>query len=164
MGIHAERGQWTQSGSKIVGTGASDSSRQGKSVALSSDGSTFILGGSSDSNATGAVWFFRNPGAVSVSTARSLPAAFGLDQNYPDPFNPSTTITYRLPESAHVTLNVYNLLGEKIATLVDESQSPGFKSVVWNGGHSASGVYVYRIVADYGSGSFTQSRKMLLTK
>jgi hypothetical protein len=157
-------GVWSQFGSKLVGTGAADTSRQGKSVALSSDGNTFILGGSSDSSGTGAVWFFRNTAGAGVEPEPSLPSTFGLDQNYPDPFNPSTTITYRLPESAHVLLKVYNLLGQEVETLVNAVQSPGLKSVAWNGGHAASGVYFYRIVAGYGSGSFMQSRKMLFTK
>ncbi len=103
-------------------------------------------------------------GPLSVSVEQALPAAFGLDQNYPDPFNPSTTITYKLPQSAHVTLKVYTLLGQEVATLVDGVQDAGSRSVLWRAENTASGVYFYRIVATYGAGSFSQVRRMLVTK
>ncbi|MGH1366605.1 MAG: PKD domain-containing protein [Calditrichia bacterium] len=91
------------------------------------------------------------------------PATFALDQNYPNPFNPSTTIRYSLKNDVRTRLTVYNVLGEKITTLVDGNQIAGAKSITWfgdddNGNRVASGVYIYRIEA----GSFVKSRKMIL--
>jgi hypothetical protein len=103
-------------------------------------------------------------GPLDARAQEILPKNFGLNQNYPDPFNPSTTIGYQLPQAAHVTLKIYTLLGQEVATLVDGVQDPGFKSVEWNGEHIASGVYLYRFVATYGGPTFTQVRKMLITK
>ncbi|NOZ60879.1 MAG: T9SS type A sorting domain-containing protein [Calditrichaeota bacterium] len=88
---------------------------------------------------------------------------FELYQNYPNPFNPTTTIQYDLPEATFVTLTVYNVTGEKVAELVHEHQSPGRKSVKWNGCNAtgdavSSGIYVYVIKA----GRFASSRKMAI--
>ena len=77
-----------------------------------------------------------------------LPADFVLKQNYPNPFNPTTTIQYSLPVSAHVTLEVYDLLGRKVATIVDAKQMPGSYDYHWTPAFSASGVYVCRLSAD----------------
>ena len=93
-----------------------------------------------------------------------IPKAFALQQNYPNPFNPSTTIRYELPEAAHVTLKIWNTLGEEVATLVDRVEEAGYKSVVWRGENVASGVYFYRIVATAGRTNFTDVRKMLILK
>lgn len=94
-----------------------------------------------------------------------LPGNFSLLQNYPNPFNPSTTIEYSLPQRADVNISVYNILGQNIRTLVDETMPAGKYSVIWDGRdragrHAASGIYFYRIKAD----EFDQSRKMLLLK
>jgi hypothetical protein len=89
-----------------------------------------------------------------------IPKVFALSQNYPNPFNPMTTIKYDLPKDARVTLTIYDLLGRRVATLVDEEQRAGYRSVAWNGANVASGVYLYRIQA----GEFTQTRRMLLLK
>jgi hypothetical protein len=94
-----------------------------------------------------------------------LPAGYGLGQNYPNPFNPQTTITFSLPTRAQVEVAVYNLLGEKVATVVDGRRPAGEHTAVWNGLDSegrevATGVYFYRIRTE----EFTQSRKMLLLK
>jgi len=103
-------------------------------------------------------------GVVS-QTAESLPTKFELQQNHPNPFNPETTIRYTLPSSGRVVLKIYNMLGEEIRTLVNEDQSAGYKSVVWDGknnlGHKvSSGIYVYRLQSDIKH----QSKKMLLLK
>jgi hypothetical protein len=95
-------------------------------------------------------------GAVHGST----PGSFRLDQNYPNPFNPATTIGYQLPAWEHVSLEVYNILGQKMATLVDEDQSPGEHKFVFNGTRFASGVYFYRMRA----GDFVQTHKLMLLK
>ncbi len=94
-----------------------------------------------------------------------IPATTILLENYPDPFNPSTTIRYALSEDAHVTLKVYNMLGQVVATLVDENQLAGYREVLWNGSNDfglkvASGIYIYRMTA----GSFAATKRMLLLK
>lgn len=88
------------------------------------------------------------------------PTEYGLDQNYPNPFNPATTINYQLPEKNHVTLNIYDILGNHVATLVDQELEAGYYNVNWNASGLASGVYIYRII----SGSFISSKKLLLMK
>jgi len=89
-----------------------------------------------------------------------IPEAYTLRQNYPNPFNPTTTINYTLPGAGHVKVSIFNLLGEQVAVLVDETQEAGFKSVSFRAGTLPSGVYTYRIVA----GTFTDTKKMLLLK
>jgi hypothetical protein len=95
----------------------------------------------------------------------SVPTAFNLMQNYPNPFNPMTTIEYEIPVSGPVTVEVYGILGEKVATLVNDVQEAGFYQVQWSGRDNnntqvASGVYLYRITA----GQFSSVKKMLLLK
>lgn len=80
--------------------------------------------------------------------------------NYPNPFNPNTTISFRLPEAAQVRLDVFNIMGQRIATLVDRYVEAGFYSVDWDGGAVASGIYFYRVQA----GQFSETRKMVLMK
>jgi hypothetical protein len=100
-----------------------------------------------------------------------VPGQFALLQNYPNPFNPTTTIQYALPRDARVTLTIYNILGQRIATLQDEVLSIGFHDVVWNGRNDfgtavASGVYFYRIEARPldGSDPFSSIKKMMFLK
>jgi len=90
----------------------------------------------------------------------AIPTTFYLEQNYPNPFNPATTIEYGIPRPAHVTLEIYNSLGQKIAVLVNERQSRGRHRVNWNANGHASGTYLFRIRA----GDFEQSRRMTLVK
>jgi len=89
-----------------------------------------------------------------------MPSDFALLGNHPNPFNASTVISYELPTETHVKLEVYNLLGQKVATLVDNGQEAGYKSVTWDGSEVSSGVYLYRLSA----GDFTDTRRMLLVK
>ncbi len=90
----------------------------------------------------------------------SLPVAFALRQNFPNPFNPHTMISFSLPTKAHVTLDVYNLLGQKVTTLVDEELPAGEHRVKFDGSDLASGVYFYRLQA----GNWVQTKKMMLLK
>lgn len=91
---------------------------------------------------------------------RQLPENYGLLQNYPNPFNAQTNISYNIPGNIHVTLEVFDLLGRKIQTLVDEFQTPGSYSVTWDGTNEASGIYLYTLR----TGNYTQSNRMLLLK
>jgi FlgD Ig-like domain len=102
-----------------------------------------------------------------AAEAPGLPKAFSLAQNMPNPFNPSTTITYSVPLSnaEHVTLKVYDIRGKSVRTLVDRVVGPGMHSVFWHGDNDSgrqvgSGVYFYRLKA----GKFSQTRKMVLLK
>jgi len=88
-----------------------------------------------------------------------LPKKFNL-ANYPNPFNLSTTISYRLTAISKVVLNVYDISGRKVATLVNKEQNAGIYKVNFNALKLTSGVYLYRIVA----GNFIQTKKMLLLK
>ncbi|XWN38420.1 MAG: T9SS type A sorting domain-containing protein [Balneola sp.] len=90
----------------------------------------------------------------------TLPDEFSLKQNYPNPFNPSTNIEYSLPEQTNVTLTIYNMLGQKVATLVNETLAAGTYSQTWDASSVSSGVYFYRLKA--GSKIFT--KRMLLVK
>jgi hypothetical protein len=90
----------------------------------------------------------------------NIPGEFSLAPNYPNPFNAATAIGYDLSQPAHVELNVYNILGQKIATLVNEFHRPGRYRVSWDAAEFASGFYFYRIEA----GDNIQTRKMLLLK
>jgi polyhydroxybutyrate depolymerase len=95
-----------------------------------------------------------------VSTEIISPTKFFLEQNYPNPFNPITTIRYSLPSTANVKLDVYDLLGREIATLVNEEQSAGWKEVQWNASGVSSGIYFYKLTA----GSFIDVKKMMVMK
>ncbi|MCB0262916.1 MAG: T9SS type A sorting domain-containing protein [Calditrichaeota bacterium] len=86
--------------------------------------------------------------------------AFSLEQNYPNPFNPETRIRYSVPKSANVTLSVYNLVGQKVAVLVNETQASGTYEISFDASHLSSGVYFYQLQA----GEFSNVRKMLLTR
>jgi hypothetical protein len=97
---------------------------------------------------------------TSVDENTQLPEHFTLNQNYPNPFNPNTTITYQLQSVNHVTLKVFDALGKEVATLVNEVQYPGNKSVIFDASALASGIYLYRLQ----SGFLTQTRKLLLLK
>lgn len=89
-----------------------------------------------------------------------LPQAYSLSQNYPNPFNPLTQIEYSIPHRGWVRLEVYNIVGEKVATLVDRLQEPGFYRIGWDAGDLRSGVYFCRME----TGSFTFTRRMVLLK
>ena len=92
--------------------------------------------------------------------AGALPGSFRLEQNYPNPFNPSTTIAFSLPRSETVELVVYNLLGEAVVTLVDETLEAGAYEYDFRAGNLPSGVYFYSLKA----GEFNQTRRMMLLK
>ena len=94
----------------------------------------------------------------------SIPTAFGIGQNYPNPFNPSTTIQYDLPVAGHVTMVVYNMLGQVVDRLVDDQQNPGTYKIRWDASKMSSGVYLYHITVDAGKQTFKEVRRMVLLK
>ncbi|MDE3259942.1 MAG: T9SS type A sorting domain-containing protein [Gemmatimonadota bacterium] len=100
-----------------------------------------------------------------IGDLKPLPDRFNLEQNMPNPFNPSTAIGYQLPEAAMVRLAIYNLLGQEVRVLVNEQRNAGSFTATWDGTDAlgrrvASGVYLYRIQA----GSFSATKRMLLLK
>jgi len=90
----------------------------------------------------------------------TLPKSIDLLQNFPNPFNPSTAINYSLPKAMHVTLSIYNTMGQEVSKLISKDMSAGVYTTEWNASGFASGVYYYRIVA----GNFVQTKKLLLLK
>jgi hypothetical protein len=111
------------------------------------------------------------PGAIAGIQSDNVLRSFELGQNYPNPFNSTTTIKYYLPRSSEVTLNIYDILGREVIKLVDERQPSGSKELQWDGKNRhgnqvASGMYIYRIIAEkFSQGQeFKQSRKMVLLK
>jgi hypothetical protein len=114
---------------------------------------------------SGGVSIFSNIWSFIVGTITSIndpqmPKVFNLSQNYPNPFNPTTVISYSLPRNSYVTLTIYNDLGQKVETLVDEEQNPGGHSISFDASKLSSGIYFYRLQA----GTYTQSKKLVLLK
>jgi len=102
-----------------------------------------------------------NTNPVSIISESDIPALdYGLSLNYPNPFNPTTTIKFALPKSSKVLLSVYNLSGEEIIHLLDEEKNAGYHKVIWDASGFTSGLYFYRLQA----GDFVQTRKMVLLK
>lgn len=103
---------------------------------------------------------------VNVETKGTVvPSAYYIEQNYPNPFNPSTTIRFGIPEASNVRVDVYDLLGQHVATLLSTRLNAGLHSVIWNGKDAsgkavASGVYLYRLETD----KFIDAKRMVLTK
>ena len=101
-----------------------------------------------------------SPVSVEDENELQVPVTFNLFQNYPNPFNPSTTIRFQVPNSSFVNLKVYDILGNEVATLVNEEKATGSYEVNFNAANLSSGVYLYKLQA----GSFIETKKMLLLK
>ncbi len=103
-----------------------------------------------------------------VESEIDVPKEYLLTQNYPNPFNPTTKIDYQLPSESNVTIELYNIAGERVATLLNQEQAPGYYSVEVNSAQFrlSSGVYIYRMtaVSMKDSKSYTQLKKMVLLK
>ena len=99
-------------------------------------------------------------GTTDVETEDKLPGVYSLAQNYPNPFNPATTIKYSIPKEGFVTLKVYNVIGEEVVTLVNESQQVGNYNFTFDATNLSSGIYLYKLKA----GSFVETKKMILNK
>lgn len=104
-----------------------------------------------------------NPKPTSVLSSEQIPTQFALEQNYPNPFNPSTTISYDLPQSVHVNLVIFDVLGQEVRNLIDERQAAGHHQIAWDsqndfGARVTSGLYFYTMKA----GEFEMTRKLML--
>jgi hypothetical protein len=89
-----------------------------------------------------------------------MPDHFALSQNYPNPMNPSTTISFNLPVKSFVSLKVFDMLGREVASIISQELPAGTYARQWNAGKMSSGVYFYRLQA----GSFTQTKRLVLLK
>ncbi len=101
-----------------------------------------------------------------IEVEQSTPTVFSLSQNFPNPFNPTTTIKYGLPSISNVRIKIYNSLGQEIETLVDGTQNAGYHEVTWDASNKASGIYFYSIEAasETGKGTFRSVKKLVLLK
>ncbi len=121
---------------------------------------TLIVTAVDDSNAVFSDTFFVEVLNITALKDLTIPEKFSLQQNYPNPFNPITIINYQLSKSSYVELTIYNLLGQKVATLVDKQQAVGKHNVKWDAAGFASGIYYYII----DTGEYRQMKKMVLLK
>ena len=96
---------------------------------------------------------------VGLDPVPPVVSSFKLEQNYPNPFNPSTTINWQLPVDTFVSLKIYDVLGNEVASLVNEEKNAGSYQTEFNASNLSSGTYFYRLE----SGNFIQTRKMILT-
>jgi hypothetical protein len=97
---------------------------------------------------------------TSLDDDEEIPISFDLGPNYPNPFNSSTIINYQLPQSSHVQIVIYDVLGRTIDTILDETKEAGFHQVTWNSPNQTSGIYFYRMITD----EFNKTSKMLYLK
>jgi len=128
------------------------------SLNLKNKGAKFVINGSAKLNAN-------LNSQISGFTVQTVPGQFGLSQNYPNPFNPSTVISYQLAQDSHVSLTIFDMLGQKVKTLVNVFQQAGYYNITWDGTNdsgrkAASGIYIYRIKA----GNFIKTLKMNVLK
>ncbi|MGE5351491.1 MAG: T9SS type A sorting domain-containing protein [Acidobacteriota bacterium] len=120
---------------------------------------TFML----KDEASGRIENLTNFGSMTVGVKEltsKVPTAYSLTQNYPNPFNPSTTIRYAVPQAGLVTLKIFNMLGQEVATLVHAQQNAGSYEVSFDASRLSSGIYLYNLT----SGSFSSTKKMMLVK
>jgi hypothetical protein len=123
------------------------------------DGKTIVIQGDSTQGPVTKTWL------LTVSSSSALPTVYALTQNYPNPFNPGTAINFEIPQTSRVRLEIFNLLGEKVATLIDREMGGGYYSVPFDGSHFSSGIYYYRLLAQAGTSDVVQlTKKMLLVK
>lgn len=125
------------------------------------DGKTDIAIIATDEFGHDSLFVIYNTGNISgirEETVQQVPENFSLSQNYPNPFNPSTTIEYSIPQAGLVTIQVYDILGREVATLVNEEKQRGSYSVNFNASNLSSGIYFYRLQAS----SFIETKKMIL--
>lgn len=119
-----------------------------------------LINGGTDGKALGDLNWFPEQGLVGVNDVNNLPIHFALNQNYPNPFNPSTKISFNLDKSGFANLTIYNILGQKVATLISGNLSAGVHEVNFNASSLSSGIYMYKLE----SGSNVAIKKMMLLK
>lgn len=137
-------------------------------LAVSSYENTIIIGARLNDNSafnSGAVYFYNLTELFPALSEKFIPAVFQLYHNYPNPFNPITTIRYDLSVNTHVSITIYDILGRKVIELVNQNEEAGKKQVIWNGKNAmgsgvASGTYIYRITTQ----QYSDSKKMLFLK
>jgi hypothetical protein len=127
-------------------------------ILTSDNGKNYILDGAGEITVPSSERFILNKKIV-------IPSTFTLHQNFPNPFNPITTLSYDLPKDNHVKLAIFDMRGNEVTTLIISNQQAGFKSVHWDatdrmGRPVSAGVYLYQIR----SGEFVQTKKMVLLK
>nr|MBC8485550.1 T9SS type A sorting domain-containing protein [Bacteroidota bacterium] len=105
-------------------------------------------------------WYVFTVGNVAIDGGLLIPVEFALHSNYPNPFNPTTTIRYDIPKATNVTLTIYNMNGQVVGRLVNQKREPGYYSVNWDAQNVSTGVYFYQIRAE----GFQQVKKCLLIK
>ena len=128
----------------------------GKGIALGADFSLYTVGMFYYS----VIKYSQSSPTDVEENSSEVPETFALNQNYPNPFNPNTVISYRLPVTSNVLLKVYNIIGNEVATLVNEEKSPGNYQVSFDASSLSSGTYFYKLTTD----SFTETKKMMLLK
>lgn len=119
-----------------------------------------VVGVAAGSNYKNRYGYWYGGYATATAAKQTVPGVYRLDQNIPNPFNPTTTIRYAVPRPARVTLRVFDVGGREVATLVDGEQAAGVHEVRWNAAGLASGVYFYRLRSD----GFTKTKKLVLLK
>jgi len=104
--------------------------------------------------------------AVADDQGATIPKEFGVEQNFPNPFNPTTEIRFDLPEDSFVSLNVFDVLGRKVANLVNGFHPAGYHTATWNGSSVSSGVYFARftVTDEFGRMKFSKINKLMLSK
>ena len=98
---------------------------------------------------------------MGMENPTEIPDSYGMEQNYPNPFNPTTSINYFIPEKSKVTLDILDITGRSVATLINNVENMGEHTITFDGSGLSSGIYFYRIVTSTG---FMQSKKMVLIK
>lgn len=137
----------------VMNLGIVDSVRDVGSIEFTSNGYAWI-------QVTGRIYRSIVP-IVSVGPlTRELPTAFWLGQNYPNPFNPNTTVEFGIPSASSVSIKIFNVLGQEVATILEDNLAAGTYKVEWNAQPFASGTYFYRLL----SGSHSETKKLILQK
>jgi N-acetylneuraminic acid mutarotase len=150
------RKEWTY----YTVTGEQPAPREGHAAIYRTDEDDMVIFGGKGAMSYNDLWSFSRPVTSVERESPPLPEDFVLYQNSPNPFNPTTRITFQIPQESYVTLKVFNLLGIEIATLIEGELSAGIHSRVWDAEDTPSGVYVYRLTA----GGYTTVKKMVLMK